>query len=185
MAIRTLGLVTFTGAAQPVLGDVTTAAVNAPLDGQDVSITVASNVLYQVGDRIVLEPRTVNQDDYTITKFTTNLNAASTTVIQAHWDGGAGVAHVSGVILQLQIPCIDLVVKPISGGAGNVFIGSDNTVTAVPAGSVCYEIEKTASGTGTTAWHMAGGTGANIENTGDAWMIGTAGDKTTSYALVL
>jgi len=185
MSLRTLGLVTLTGTAQPVLGDVTTAITPAPPDGPYTTITVASNVLYQTGDRIVLEPGTTNADAYTVEQKTTILNGASTTQLQCRWEGGAGVAHASGVILQLSLACIDTVVKPLSGGAGNVVIGSDATVTAVPAGSIITVIYKSAANVETMAWHMAGGSGNNVVNTADAWMIGTAGDKVAVYALVL
>lgn len=184
--IRQLGVQTFTGVAQPLMSDVTTAAVIAPPDGQDAYITVASNAIYQSGDRIVLEPGTANQDVYRVVAFRTAAGVTSTTVMQCTLEGSTGHAHANGVTIQLAINAVDVVVQLLSGTTGNAFIGADNTVTmaVVPGGSAIQELFKTTDGTATVPWHMAGGTDHNIVNSADAWMIGTASDKALVYALV-
>jgi hypothetical protein len=177
MAIRTMGPQTLTGNAQPLMGDVTTAAVVAAAVGTFAVITVANTALYQPGDRIILEPLTANSDAYIVAEI------VSSTVLNCT-PQGTPIAHVTSSIIQLGDAAIDVVVQPVDGGAGPVFIGSDNTITAVPAGNVIYRLDKTAAGTEGNAWHMAGGTDHNIVNTAEAWMVGTAGDKVYVYALV-
>ena len=167
-----------TGVAQPLMGDVTTAVVLIPLDTQDAIITVANTSIYQVGDRIVLEPRTTNQDTYKVSAI------KSATTLQGSLEGVVGHAHLSGVIVQLADAAVDVVVQPADGGVGPVFIGADNTVTNVGGGNTIYRIDKTAAGTQGNVWHMAGGTDHNIVNTADAWMAGTGGDVVFTYALV-
>lgn len=184
MALRSFGVQTLTGVAQPVMSDVTTAAVLVPPSGVDAYITVASNTFYQVGDRIVLEPRTTNQDSYRVIAKVTGTGSSSTTVMQCSLEGGSGHAHASGVVIQIAIPAIDVVVTPVDGGAGPVFIGADNTVTVSNGGTVCTRLDKTAAGTQANAWHMAGGTDHNIVDTAEAWMIGTLADLVYVYALV-
>jgi hypothetical protein len=183
--IRTFGPQTLTGNAQPLMSDVTTAAVIVPPDGLDAYITVANNAIYQAGDRIVLEPGTANQDTYKVVAFRTAAGVTSTTVMQCNLEYATGHAHASGVTIQLAINAIDVVVSPVEGGAAAVVIGADNTVTATPGGSAIYRLDKTAAGTEPNVWHMAGGVDHDIVNTADAWMIGTAADKVFAYALVL
>lgn len=176
--IRTFGPQTMTGVAQPLMSDVTTAAVTIPLSTQDAIITVANSAIYQVGDRIVLEPRTTNQDTYKISQIPTS------TTLQGSLEGVVGHAHASGVIIQLADAAIDVVVQPVDGGAGPVYIGADNTVTNTGGGNAIYRLDKTAANTEGNPWHMAGGTDHNIVNTADAWMAGTTGDVVFVYALV-
>jgi hypothetical protein len=178
MAIRTFGPQTLTGVAQPIIGDVTTAAVVAAPHDVPALITVANTAIYQPDDRIVLEPLTTNSDAYRV------FNILSSTVLQC-WPESVPKAHASGVIVQLSIACNDAVVTPVDGGTGAVFIGSDNTITNVPAGNVIDRLDKTAAGTQANGWHMGGGVGSNSFQTADAWMVGTAGDKVYSYAVVI
>lgn len=178
--IRTFGPRTMTTVAQPLIGDVTTAAVAIPMKGQDAIITVANSAIYQVGDRIVLEPMTANKDTYKIVAI-----PSGGVTLQGSLEDAAGHAHANGVIIQLSINAVDVVVQPKSGGAGNVIIGADNTVTATPGGSAIAEIDKTTAGTQPAAWHMAGGTGANVVNTADAWMIDASADTVFTYAVVI
>lgn len=185
MALRSFGVQTLLGTAQPVLSDVTTAAVAVPPDGVDAYIPVANNLYYQVGDRIVLEPGTTNQDSYKVTAKRTAAGATSTTFLQCSLEGATGHAHASGVQIAIAIPAIDVVVTPVDGGAGPVIIGADNTVTVTPGGSCCTRLDKTAAGTQANSWHMAGGVDHNIVDSADAWMIGTLNDLVFVYALVL
>ena len=180
MALRTLGVVTGTGAAQPVIGDVLTAAMLAPTAGVDTLITVASTALYMVGDRIYVEPGTLNRTCYKITQI------VSATTMRGSLEGAPGKAHVTGSIVQLAIACCDLVVQPVPGGSANATIGADNTLTATPGGSAIFTIEKVAVNTLPNEWRMntAGVNGQNPFNTSEAWMILGSGDKALTYALV-
>lgn len=178
MAIRTFGPITLTGTAQPIIGDVTTAAVVAALDGQPALITVANTAIYQQGDRIVLEPLTNNSDAYRVS--TINSSTVLGCVPEA-----VPKAHASGVIVQLTVACADAVVIPVDGGAQAVFIGSDNTVTSAGAGNTIDRLDKTAAGTEANAFHLGGGVDGNVFQTGDVWMCGTGADKVYSYAVVI
>lgn len=177
MAIRTMGPQTMTGSAQPLMGDVTTAAVVAAHQGTFALITVANTALYQAGDRICIEPGTVNADLYRVSIL------KSATVLQCIPEG-VPLAHVTNSIIQLCINAIDVIVQPIDGGAQPIFIGTDFNITNVPAGNIIYRLDKTAAGTQANPWHMAGGTDHNIVNTQEATMVGTAADKAYVYALV-
>lgn len=182
MALRSFGPQTLTGSPQPLIGDVTTAAVLAGDSSACVYITVASNTLYQAGDRIVLEPRTANEDSYLVQSKRTSTGAASTTVLECTTEGAVTRAHASGVILQVAIAAIDVVVTPVPGIANDVVIGQDNTIT-LTTGPICIRLQQTAAGTEGNSWHMAGGTDHNIVNTAEGWMIGAAGTVDV-YALV-
>lgn len=177
--IRTMGLRTLTGTAQPILGDVTTAAVAIPTSGQNVIITVGSSAIYQPGDRIVIDPLQTNRDEYKVEYL------PSSTTLSCSGSSTASHTHANGALIQLAVACIDMVVLPLAGGAGPVYIGNDNTITTTPTGNVVFRLEKVVAGTNGVAWHMAGGTGNNICNTMEAWMIGTANDVVMAYALVL
>lgn len=185
MAIRQLGVQTLTGSAQPLMSDVTTAASVLPPDGVDMYIQVASNAIYQDGDRLILAPGTASQDSVKVVGFQTPAGATSTVYLQCSLEGANGHAHGTGTVIQLAINAIDVVVSPVEGGAAAVVIGADNTVTATPGGSAIYRLDKTTAGTQPNIWHMAGGVDHNVVNSADAWMIGTAADKVFVYALVL
>lgn len=176
--VRTFGLQTLTGIAQPVIGDVTTAAVAVPFEGQDALITVANSAIYQVGDRIVLDPLTVNSTEYIVER----IPSGTTLLARSH---GNAFAHASGAIIQLAPVCLDLVVLPNAGGAGPIFIGADNTITNAPAGNVIYRLEKIVAGTNGQPWHYGGGVGANILRASEVWTVGTAADTYFAYAVVL
>ncbi len=176
----TFGVQTLTGNAQPVLGDVLTAALANPFETtNDPVATVANTAIYQVGFRITIDPETVSQDSYKIIKI------LSATTMQLSLEGSKGHNHANGAIIQLAIAASDICVQALNGGAGAVVIGADNTVTAVPGGSAVFVLDKTTSPTENNVWRMTDSGQYNPVNTADAWMIGTAGDKVIVYALVI
>jgi hypothetical protein len=177
--LRTFGLRTLTGVAQPVIGDVTTAAVPLVTAGQNIIINVANSAIYQMGDRIVIDPYTLSSDEYKV------VSIPSGTTISCAGSATGSHVHASGAIITLADACFDVIVLPFAGGAGPVYIGVDNTITLVPAGNIIFRLEKVVAGTNGVAWHMAGGIGANVCNTAEAWMVGTAADVVMTYALVL
>lgn len=178
MANRTFGPQTLTGSAQPLMSDVTTAAVVAAPKGVAALITVANTAIYQNDDRIVLEPGTANQDAYKV------YNILSSTVLQCVPEA-VPIAHANGSLIALSRNAMDVVVQPKSGGTATVYIGSDKTVTSSGGGNTIAEIGKTTAGTPTIPWHMAGGTDHDLVNSGDAWMAGADGDVVFVYASVI
>ena len=177
----TFGVHTLTGTAEPVMGDVITAAVPIPPPDVDPIITVANTALtaYQVGFRIVLDPGLTNQDCYRIAAI------LSSTKMQCTLEGTVGHAHTNGAILQLAIAAADVSVQALNGGAGPVVIGADSTVTVTPGGSAVKVLDKSTTPTEENEWRMTNNGQYNTVNTADAWMIGTAGDKVLNYALVI
>jgi hypothetical protein len=175
----TFGLQTLTGAAQPVLGDVLTAALPVPQEKVDPIITVASTTFYQVGFRITVDPYQSNQDSYKVVKI------LSGTKLQCSLEGSAGHAHANGAIIALSIAAADVRVGFPNGGAGPVVIGADNTVSVTPGGSAVAVLDVSTSPAELNEWRMTDSGQYNTVNTADAWMIGTAGDKVLNYALVI
>lgn len=174
--IRSWGLVALTGVAQPWFGDVTTASVGlAPHNGQ-IAVPVASTTRYRAGDRIILEPETANQDIFLVD----GIKAGGTTVLLCHSEGDAPThVHASGVILQLSIPCMDVIIQ--SNAAAAVWLGPDNTVTAA-GGSAFFRVDPTPS----TPFRLAGSIGgSNNVRSSDGWMIGTAAQTVAVSAVVL
>jgi hypothetical protein len=177
--IVTFGVQTLTGAAQPVMGDVLTAALPIPPDGVDPIVTVASTKFYQVGFRFTVDPETASQDSYKVAAI------LSSTTMQCSLEGTVGHAHSNGAIIQLSISCADVCVQALNGGAGPVVIGTDNTVTVTPGGSVVKVLDKSTTPAEENEWRMTANGQYNTVNTADAWMIGTANDKVLVYALVI
>jgi hypothetical protein len=175
----TFGVQTLTGAAQPVLGDVLTAALPIPPPDVDPIVTVASTAFYQVGFRFTVDPDTVSQDSYKVAKI------LSSTTMQCSLEGTTGHAHANGAIIALAIAAADVCVQALNGGAGAVVIGTDNTVAVTPGGSAIFVLDKTTSPTENNTWRMTNNGQYNTVNTADAWMIGTAADKVIVYALVI
>jgi hypothetical protein len=171
--IRSWGLVTLTGAAQPWFGDVTTAAVGLPNGDGLIPVTVASTTRYRVGDRFYLDPETNTQDILLVDTIT------SSTVLSCKSEGDAKThTHGSGAVIQLSIPAAEINVQPLSTNTQTVFLGADNTVTNVPGGSVSREILPSSPPSANLS------IGYNIMRTSDGWMVGTAGDKVIVAATV-
>lgn len=155
--IRSWGITVLTGAAQPVFGDVLTAAFVPPTGNNFGVLTVASTTRYQVGDRIILGAGNAAPNVVMVQgiKDATHLNV----VAEA---GGTLKPWVNGTLIALAIACFKIEVNPVAGDGAAVWIGSDNTVTAAPAGSAFAQIP----------WSIEKSTGQNPINTDCAWMIG-------------
>lgn len=180
MALRTFGVQTLTGSAQPVLGDVLTAALPIPPDPTvDPIATVANTALYQVGDRITVDPYQANQDSYRVSRI------LSATTMQLSLEGTQGHAHATNAIIALAINSADIVIQELDGNAAAIVIGSDNTVTSVPGGNACYVLQKATSPTQANGFKLTNSTQGDNVNTADLWVIGTAADKYLAYALVI
>jgi hypothetical protein len=161
---RTLGVQTLTGLAQPILGDVTTAAVVAAPDGVPALITVASTTIYQVGDRIVLEPNTVNSDAYRVSQI------QSSTILQCVPEA-VPKAHLTGVIIAFSLAFSELTIQAVYGTAVSIWIGSDNTVTNAGLGNVVYQLTPNLP----FKRYPAGGNNPNM--TTEFWFAATSGTQ--------
>ena len=175
--LRTLGLVTLSGNAQPVLGDALTAAITAVDQNLGVTITVASTAWYQIGDRIVADPLQLNQDTYRITQI------LSSTQMVGMLEGIAGHTHNSGALLQLAIACGNVVLQNLSA-ADVVVVGADNTITTGFGGKSCFVIEPFTAPEQPNDWQLNPNGGFNTCNTSEGWMIGTSGQTVLAYAWV-
>lgn len=178
--IRSWGLVTLTGSAQPWFSDVTTAAVGLGSAAGIIPVTVASTTRYIAGDRIVLDPEQTNQDTLIVDSI------PSSTVLNCRAEGENPTTHthLSGAIIQLSIPCLDVILQ--SQGAAVVWLGSDNTVTAAGAGSGFYALQPATAPAESNNFRLAGSIGnTNVCRTSDGWMIGTASQKVAVAAVVL
>jgi len=178
--IRSWGIVTLTGAAQPWFGDVTTAAVALPQGNGIIPVTVAATKRYRVGDRLILDPEQTNQDVVMVSSI------PSSTVLNCVSEGQAVThTHISGAIVQLSIAVEDVILQAVDGNTAAVWLGSDNTVT-VAGGSAFHQLQKVASGAVPQEWREAGeASDANIVRTSDGWMIGTLNDKVGVASIVL
>jgi hypothetical protein len=177
--IRSWGLVTLSGVAQPWFGDVTTAAVGLGSAAGIIPVTVASTTRYRVGDRIVLDPEQTNQDTLLVDTI------PSGTVLNCRAEGGAKThTHTDGAIIQLSIPCMDVILQ--SDAAAVVWLGSDDTVTNVGAGSGFYALQPATAPAEANTFRLAGSIGSvNVCRTSDGWMAGTAAQTVAVSAVVL
>jgi hypothetical protein len=179
--IRSWGAVTLTGAAQPVFGDVTTAAVGLPSGAGIIAVTVASTTRYRVGDRIYLDPFQANQDLLLVGGI------ASSTVLNCTSEGGAPThTHTTSAIIMLSLACLDVIVQSGASAGHAIVLGSDNTVTATPGGSAFYVIQPFTAPAEGNSFRLAGSIGnTDVCRTNDMWMIGTAADIALVSAVVL
>ena len=174
--LRSWGIVSLSGSAQPWFGDKLTAAVALPLGGI-IAVTVASTAKYQGGDRILLDPGQTNQDALLVDQI------FSATVLYCRSEGGALThTHASNALILLSIACAEIIVTNLST-ANPVVLGSDNTVTVTPGGSaftVLYE-----SSTQASIFRLTNCVEFNAVRTSDGWMIGTSGQSVGVAAIVV
>ena len=169
-----------TGAAQPLFGDKLTAAMPIPPAGVDATATVANTAIYQAGDRITIDPYTANQDTLLVTTILT-----STTMQVTSQGGAAQHAHAVNAIIALSISAAELFVQLKDGTTGNAYLGTDNTVTAVPGGNVVQILYKTTAGTPTNVFKATNSATFDMVRTDDLWIIGTANDTFIAAAEVI
>jgi hypothetical protein len=171
--IRSWGLVTLTGSAQPCFGDVTTAAVGLPLGNGTIPVTVASTTRYRVGDRIVLDPGQADADTLLVEVI------PSATVLTCVSEGNAKThTHVTGTIIELSIACAAILYTAVTGNAGNTWLGSDSTVTNTGGGSAFTYLSPGASyNLGFPQW--------NSIRSSEAWMAGPSGGSVGVAAIVV
>lgn len=168
--IRTFGVQTLTGTAQPWFGDALTAAVIA--QPQNVSnyqaktiISVASTTKYRVGDYLIVDPGTANREGCGIA----GIPSATTLMVS-----GLTKAHASAALVALNIKCFNVVIQNIGGTA--LYLGSDQTVTNVPGGSAFSYIS-------IGGYWNYGYFNYNGLRSADGWIVGTAASTYLAYAL--
>lgn len=170
--IRSWRVNTLTGSAQPVFGDVTTAAVGLPNGAGLIPVTVASTVRYVQGDRIIIDPNLTTQDCYIVDTIT------SATVLSCRSEGNAPThKHTTAAILLLSIACSQILTQGFALSA-NVYFGSDDTVTNTGGGSAFAYIFPAGS-------LSIGNPQYNCQRTSDLWMAGKAADTVGVGAIVL
>lgn len=179
--IRSFGVQTLGATAQPWFSDVLTAAIAAQPgnynDGQTITpVKVANSALYRVGDYLILSAGLAAQERVTITQIP---NGTTVNVVYCT------KAHASGDPIALDIFCYNVSIQLLDGGSGIAYLGTDNTVTAVPAGSAFYELQKEATGTLPATWEYSPSGNNNCRNTSDGWIVGTVGDKYLASAYVV
>jgi hypothetical protein len=165
---RTFGLQTLTGTAQPLFGDVMTAAMILPQANGVGIITVANNKIYEPGDRLLLDPEAADQDIVLVQQRV----PASTTQLYVISEGGVVLnPHANGTVIALSIPAGDVVVQANFGVTNAIYLGKDNTITNAGVGNVVYNV------TPNTPFRATYSGTHNTVRTSDFWIVGTAADK--------
>jgi hypothetical protein len=174
--IRSWGLQTITGAAQPLFGDKLTAAFkNLKQPNGFYFVPVAKASQYQIGDRIVLGFGGSSPTNCLMV----NAVNTSTNVLSCISEGDAPVSNwPSGTQIVLSIACAVLRMNNITNNSGSIWEGSDSTVTNVGGGSAFQEILVSGSDNfGVEQW--------NAIRTSDMWVAGTLNDKMGAAAIII
>ena len=171
--IRSWRFITMTGAAQPLFGDVLTAAFSNRAVNGLYQATVADTTKYQVGDRVLFGFGQTNPNLLMVDQI------VSATVLGLASEGGAAVASwINGSQLCLSIACAQVIAQSKAANAASAYVGSDSTVTNVPGGSAFGEVVVG------NYWNY-GGAPYNVVRTSELWIAGTASDKFGISALVV
>ena len=174
--IRSWGLQTLTGSAQPLFGDVLTAAFsNLKQPNGFYFVHVANAAKYQIGDRIVLGYGGSNPTNILMV----NAINAVTNVLSCISEGDAPVsAWPNATQIVLSVACAVFRINSKIGNSGSIWEGSDSTVTNIGGGSAFQEI--TAGGSdnfGVPQW--------NTLRTCEMWIAGTLNDKVGVAAIII
>jgi hypothetical protein len=174
--IRSWGLQTLTGNAQPTFGDILTAAFsNLKADNGFYSVKVAKASQYQIGDRIILGFGGASPTNCLMVGAVNT----STNILSCISEGNAPVSNwPNGTQIVLSLACAGLTVFVPLSNAGGIWLGSDSTVTNVGGGTAFYElVQSGAYPEGIPQW--------NTIRTSDIWMAGTAADKAGVAAIIV
>ena len=172
--IRTWRLQTLTGAAQPMFGDVTTAAIAASDGSNIVLVHVGDTTLYQQGDRIVVGAGTGTSNILMVDVLT------SSTVLQCRSEGNAPVsAYATNATIQLAINASDIRLYVMAGSLNPVYLGTDSTVTSTGGGNTFFQAT-----TNTPFLYTDTVTGNNPTNTAEVWMAAPVSTQAIAFAIV-
>lgn len=174
--IRSWGMQTLTGSAQPLFGDVLTAAFsNLKATNGFYFVKVAKAANYQIGDRIILG---FGGSSPTNCLMVGGVNT-STNVLSCISEGDAPVkAWANSTQIVLDVACATLEIQAGAANAGNIWFGSDSTVTNVGGGSAFAEIFPSGA-------YEFGKAGWNTIRTSEAWIAGTTSDKAGVAAIII
>lgn len=177
--IVTFGLLTMSGAAQPLFADKITAALPVPPQGIDPTVTVANTAIYQTGFRFLVDAGQATQDVLRVGTILTS------TTMKCSYESAQPNAHAVNAVIALAIAASEIIVQLVDGGAGNAVLGSDKTVTTAMGGSAFYKLLKTAAGTQTVPYRMTDSAQYNVVRTDDVWIAGSSSDSYLPSAVVL
>ena len=174
--IRSWGLQTLTGSAQPLFGDKLTADFsNLKATNGFYFVSVAKASQYQIGDRIILGYGGSNPTNCLLVG---GVNT-TTNILSCTSEGDAPVSNwANGTQIVLDIACAVLAIQGPTTNSGNIWFGSDSTVTNVGGGSAFAYISPSGSYTfGIPQW--------NTLRTSEAWIAGTLNDKAGVAAIII
>ncbi len=174
--IRSWGLQTLTGSAQPLFGDILTAYFsNLKATNGFYFVSVANAAQYQIGDRIILGFGGSNPTNCLLVG---GVNT-STNVLSCTSEGNASVSNwANGTQIVLDIACSVFRINSIIGNSGMVWEGSDGTVTNTGGGSAFQEIAVGGSDNfGVPQW--------NTLRTCEMWIAGKLNDKVGVAAIII
>jgi hypothetical protein len=174
--IRSWGLQTLIGAAQPLFGDKLTADFsNLQQPNGFYFVAVAKAAQYQIGDRIVLGYGGSNPTNCLMVD---GVNT-TTNILSCISEGNAPVSKwVNGTQIVLSLACAVLSVQAPSSNSGNIWFGPDGTVTNVGGGSAFAYISPSGSyNFGIPQW--------NSIRTSEAWIAGTLNDKAGIATIII
>ena len=174
--IRSWGLQTLTGSAQPLFGDKLTAAFsNLKATNGFYFAHVANASQYQIGDRIIFG---YGGSSPTNCLMVGAINTV-TNVLSLVSEGDAPVsAWPNGTQIVLDVACAVFRINSKIGNSGSIWEGSDSTVTNVGGGSAFQEITAGGSDTfGVPQW--------NTLRTSEMWIAGTLNDKVGVAAIII
>lgn len=172
--LRSFGLQTLTGSAQPLFADKITTGFIPPLDqSKAFNLVVANSAIYQDGDRIILGAGSAGANVILV------IGQPTGTTLLCMSEGGAKVAAWPiNTLIELDIACAEIIINAIVGNAGTTWLGSDNSVTNLGGGTAFAGINGGASfNLGLPQW--------NTIRTSEGWIAGTLNDKCGAVALVI
>lgn len=172
--IRSWGVQTLNGNAQPIFGDALTAAFTPVAGRERQYLSVASTSKYQVGDRIRVGYGSAGANIVIVDAIT------SPTVLQVRSEGNAPLsAWANGTILALDLVCADIYLQYFSSEVHVVWVGTDLTVTNTGGGTAFRQILPGSD------WHLNPNPQWNMHRTTDATMAGTNADTVGVMCVVV
>lgn len=175
--VRSWRLQTLTGVAQPVFGDLTTAAIVAgPPPNGDVQVTVADTSLYLLGDRIIVAPGQATQNILLVDSFV----PGSTTKMMCKSEGDLPVsAYPIGTQIALSMPAMNILIQAAYGSVNPIWVGADKTITSAGAGSAVFQV------TPNIPYESSRGASHNVVRTSDLWFAAVAATQGIASANIL
>lgn len=185
--IRTFGLQTLTTASQPWFADTMTAAFLQPTQTTDgiIQVALASSTKWQQGDRVAIIDDTNGKDIVLVDRVVRDV-PNTRTLLYVKSEGDAKLnSHPVNTVIALDVACGEVMIQMQDGTTGDMWIGTDSTVTNAGVGTAVFKISKTAAGTPTNTFRYTESLDLNSVRTSDGWIVGTTGDKYVAAAFVV